>query len=47
MWWCCMDLQSNASFGAAQGPGEAKGQSPVIGPRPGWCEVRADIGRGE
>jgi hypothetical protein len=30
----------------AAGRGKAKGRSP-IGPQPGWCEVRADIGRGE
>jgi hypothetical protein len=25
---------------------KAKGRNSVIGTRPGWCEVRADIGEG-
>jgi len=31
----------------AAGRGKAKGRSSVIGPRPGWCEGQADIGRGD
>jgi hypothetical protein len=47
MWWCRMDMQSNEPFGTVQGPGEAKDQGPVIGPRPRWCEMRADMEDGE